>query len=392
MDYSKRVAEARQRAKEREAARRPYIASPANTNMAAAIAESLRLAKEQANMEAAISASLANAGSKRPIENSAIAASLAVAAPVNAGVKRPIENNALNTGASAIPAPAPPAPAPAPLARPAPLSMANATAIANMNEFLNRYQRLENIQVNLPLHPYSATPHPGYQKITTNPDGDCMYYAIYFAIHPDEDSSYGNQTPDKALQIREMVAANATINDAVVFGMEDLEDSIRKERNRTKKQELLVLRTQLRDILKNPDNASFNEDKLAIYRRALLHSSFWGQEREIQIFNRISAVPIYIWDASVGRYLFYIQGGAPIHYNGSDHYSILKPIGGQENQRAAQNTAWQTYDRNYAAANARQLELRAAFTAKYPQGRPSAGGKRRTRKSKKSKKRGTRRH
>ena len=84
-----------------------------NAALAKAMEESLNLAKEQANIEAAIAASLATAGTKRPVENSA----LAVAAPANV-VAAPANVVAAPANAVAAPANAVAAPANAVAARP----------------------------------------------------------------------------------------------------------------------------------------------------------------------------------------------------------------------------------------------------------------------------------
>jgi hypothetical protein len=319
----------------------------------------------------------------------------------SAGRKRPVVN------VNAPPRPVKPAYAP-----PRPLKLANTGGIADMNAFLNQYRRFENIHVNLPKRLVYSSAHPGYQYVDTKGDGSCMYYSIYFAEHPDEDMSKPNQTQGKAMEIREIVAENATIQDVQAFSGDDLDYSIQREKDAAKKAELMDFKDQLEDIdailLEDygteveitEEMVPLLEEKLRIYRELLQLHTFWGQNREIEIFNRYvrnnpesGLKQIYVWVDPYRRYEGFLPGGVPIHFNGVGHYSILKPISGEEDKRAAENARAVAYDTEYRGSSRREQELRTAWKAKYGfEPRTTMGGGKRTRKQRALKKRSTRKH
>lgn len=261
----------------------------------------------------------------------------------------------------------------------------------NVNEnFINQFRRFENIRVPLPKKPMYTKDHPGYKHVSTRGNGSCMYFAIYFSQHPELSTALNQQTDARALEIRGLIAAEANIDDVQAFDAYSMDFSILREKDPKLKAQLMMYRkqiqqidAQLQQILNmGPEIQALLNQKLKIYRELLMLHTFWGENREIQIWNRIvekyperGFKKVYVWIAPYKNYEGYIPGGVPIHFDGGGHYSILSPIPGQEAIREAEDRRWATYLNEYLVATQREQQLRMRWRAKYGDD-PRYGGKR----------------
>jgi hypothetical protein len=261
----------------------------------------------------------------------------------------------------------------------------------NVNEnYINQFRRFENIKVPLPKKPMYEKDHPGYKHVSTRGNGSCMYFAIYFSQHPELSTASSEQTDARALEIRGLIAAEANIDDVQAFDANSMEFSINREKNPKLKAQLITYRKQIEQIdaqlqqilVMGPEVEALLNQKLAIYKELLMLHTFWGENREIQIWNRIvdryperGFKKVYVWIAPYKNYEGYIPGGVPIHFDGGGHYSILSPIPRQDAIREAEDRRWATYLTQYEAARQREQDLRSRWRAKYGND-PRYGGKR----------------
>jgi hypothetical protein len=204
--------------------------------------------------------------------------------------------------------------------------------------------------------PVSNAP-PGYEKVSTLGDGDCMFYSIYYAWNPEQGTAKAQEAAS-ALALRRIVSREANVDDMSVEAIKsDLEQSIRLASG-TNAAELQGYLAQINTIIQSErSQAQKQADILPLYKEFVLKRVYWGGTRERDILNRYGQVnnKPYIWIFDAMRNISYridpftgqyIPQGYPIHYNGYNHYSILRAIDTSEG--AQQRT-----------------DLEAAFAAQY---------------------------
>ena len=269
---------------------------------------------------------------------------------------------------------------------------------------INQFRRFENIRLPLPKRPTYTQNHPGYKYVSTRGNGSCMYFSIYFAQHPELSTDAPEQTDERALEIRKLIADEANIEDVQSFDANSFALSIQMEKDARVKANLKRYQDKISAIDKQlapitppqniitPEMVPLLNQKLSIYKELLMLHTFWGENREIAIWNRIVEnqpergwKKIYVWVEPYMNYLGYIPGGVPIHFNGYGHYSILSPIKAKDAEaiREEEDRRWATYSTEYEVARQKEQELRGRWRAKYGDD-PRWGGKRKTRKLKKN--------
>jgi hypothetical protein len=195
--------------------------------------------------------------------------------------------------------------------------------------------------------------HAGWEKVATKGDGNCMFHSVYYAWFPEEGVDAANRTQN-AEEIRRIVSEFVTLDDLyggqrvegitelndMTFKPESLNDSIRMA-NEKEKARLVGYKKLYEDILRSNESKEAKEDLiLKLYKQVILERTFWGDNRELNILNRyareIGLPPIMVWADNMKQFIQPVAGARPIHFNGYNHYSILKEIN-SPNAKAARN-------------------------------------------------------
>jgi hypothetical protein len=192
----------------------------------------------------------------------------------------------------------------------------------------------------------SESAPPGYCYLNTPMNGDCLFYAVYYAWHPRQSQAeqLDRSAPD---QIRQILANEANMDDFPVDNWVYVEDDLRSSVQRASGPALKSLQKHYNRLQTIMNDATKSEgtkinEILAEYKQYVRYRFYWATHREIHILNRYAernGLPkIWIWTAN-GEIIDWTPGGVPVHYNGVNHYSILEAIPGKEAERTAFNQA-----------------------------------------------------
>jgi hypothetical protein len=265
---------------------------------------------------------------------------------------------------------------------------------------------------------------PGYEYVNTKGDGDCMFYSVYYAWNPEKGTDEA-QEPDSALEIRQIIYD--TVKEEDLFDINNLllgiKESIKIELQDAASdmwrsqsdiledadiyniEHICSLLESYKQIKDNENSANISQIALQEYKdNLILNQSFWGDNRELSILNKYAQanrlpniIPFNVnypeqasWfnvyqvksnnsDRWISKIRKFPNGVAPIHFNGTNHYSMLKEVEGEEAKIERKNYL----EEQMAKAIQRDPLLVMNSTA---------GGKRKTRKNRKPKKRTTRKH
>jgi hypothetical protein len=181
---------------------------------------------------------------------------------------------------------------------------------------------------------------PGYEWVSTTGDGDCLFYSIYYAVHPAEGIAKA-QEDGSALSIRQIIANEANADDISVNNLKnDLTESIRLTQIYDPAQSAFLqsyLDRIQTIITTEPSIPRRQQLILPLYKEFVLLKGFWGSTRELDIFNRYgqrNGMPfVWIFNQRTQESLRldpatrqFIPNAHPVHFNGINHYSILKEI------------------------------------------------------------------
>lgn len=183
------------------------------------------------------------------------------------------------------------------------------------------------------------TAPPGYEKVPTKGDGNCMFYSVYYAWNPEEGTAKA-QTEESASALRQIISTEATPDDININALKrDVQESIGLARSPKEKTKLENYLSQINIFTSS--QRSIAEQQVAIlveiYKQLILETVFWGGTRELDILNRFGRKNnkpfVWIFDER-GQASFrvdpitgdYLPEAHPIHYNGINHYSILREI------------------------------------------------------------------
>ena len=168
---------------------------------------------------------------------------------------------------------------------------------------------------------------PGYRFVDTIGDGDCLFYSVFYAWYPEQGTTNA-QTPAASKTIREFIQEHVQEED--LFDTDELLRDIQLSIgwNQVEAQELT---DALTSILADPSPANILEQ----YKKIIMFQSFWGANRELYILNKYGPEEghpiICLYRKPGDNYeVTWTRGCIPIHYNGTNHYSILEKIPGAE--------------------------------------------------------------
>lgn len=282
--------------------------------------------------------------------------------------------------------------------------------------------------IKIPAH----TVPPGYEYVPTKGDGDCMFYSVYYAWNPEKGTDEA-QKSDSALDIRQIIYDTVTADDLydinnLLLGIKEsiqteLQDAasdmwrsqsdILEDTDIWNIQHICDLLGSYKHIKDNENSANISQIALEEYKQNLIsNQSFWGDNRELSILNKYAQanglpniIPFNVkypeqasWfdvyqvksnnsDRWISKIRKFPNGVAPIHFNGINHYSILKEVEGEEAKIERKD-----YLEEQIAKAIQRDPLLIINSTNQSITAPAAGGKRKTRKNRKPKKRTTRKH
>ncbi len=215
-----------------------------------------------------------------------------------------------------------------------------------------------------PLYEPPPTP-PGYEYVPTKGDGNCMFYAVYYAWNPEEGPARA-QEAESAQALRQMLAAEADANDINIMEVQqNVQTSVGLSSGTAEVRSLSDLLNRINAIVASntKTDQQKREEILPLYKQAVLNKAYWGTSRELEILNRFGQMngKPFVWvfsgptqellnlAASTGVYIasgsqrldpathVFVPFAHPIHYNGYNHYSILRAIDTPEGVQARAN-------------------------------------------------------
>lgn len=195
--------------------------------------------------------------------------------------------------------------------------------------------------------PVAAVPTApaGYEKVATPANGDCLFHSVYYAWYPQQGTAVAAQKAS-ADMIRQIIHDTVTVVDMLGFSSFLFQEAW--QGGNTPEYTAALTKIQTTDTLLNagipgPQQLAARVVRLQVYKEFVTKQQYWGGNLELLILNKYAlanGLPIiHVWNQRTRTYehedLALGNPTAPIHWNGEDHFSMLRRItpGGKRRTR-----------------------------------------------------------